>query len=430
MSEARLEVQQSQKLSQVMTTALRLLSFDLQEMSEYMARQIQENPSLEYVPPLRSPQDFAQKVRVHYSTALDDPDRDPGELPAPETAYADLEQQLRLMGLDRNVRHLAVRMLHMLNARGYFTQDLDEFAVETGVPLSLVKSALHAIQSLEPAGIGARDIEECLSLQLAQRGNVDPLCYDLIKSYLLEISKGNFRQIARETGATIAHVQQCVDIVRTLTPIPCILREESSQYIMPEFSVESDAQGELTIVFHNDYYPTFRADPTFLRLTETLNGQEKAWARKMIESTSQLIRAIETRQSTIEKVAHIIVREQRPFFLGQYSLLPLRCDTVAQELGVHESTVYRAIQNKYLYCARGTFPLQHFFQREYSGGTSAARVKDIIRELCASDPKLSDRRITEILEQRGISLSRRTVAKYRFQMDITSSFERKNNGKE
>ena len=408
-----------------MQTALHLLSCDLTELSEYMVRQIQENPSLEYIPPVRSPQDYAQKVRIHYSASMDDPDRDPGETAAPETAYADLEQQLRLSELNKETQHLAVRMLHMLNTRGYFTQDLDEFALEMGVSLPLVKAALHAIQTLEPVGIGARDIEECLTLQLAQRDNVDPLCYDLIKSYLLEISKGNYRLISRETGATIAHVRQCVDIIRTLNPIPCILREETSQYIMPEFSVETDDRGELTIVFYNDYYPSFRADPTFLRLAETLNGQEKTWARKMIDSTSQLIRAIEMRQTTIERIAGVIVREQKPFFLGQYSLMPLRCDTVAEELGVHESTVYRAIQNKYLYCARGTFPLQHFFQREYSGGTSAARVKEIIRELCTADSRLSDRQITETLEQRGIRLSRRTVAKYRSQMNITSSFERK-----
>lgn len=425
MTQTKLEVQQTQKLSQSMQTALHLLSCDLTELSEYMVRQIQENPSLEYIPPVRSPQDYAQKVRIHYSASMDDPDRDPGETAAPETAYADLEQQLRLSELNKETQHLAVRMLHMLNTRGYFTQDLDEFALEMGVSLPLVKAALHAIQTLEPVGIGARDIEECLTLQLAQRDNVDPLCYDLIKSYLLEISKGNYRLISRETGATIAHVRQCVDIIRTLNPIPCILREETSQYIMPEFSVETDDRGELTIVFYNDYYPSFRADPTFLRLAETLNGQEKTWARKMIDSTSQLIRAIEMRQTTIERIAGVIVREQKPFFLGQYSLMPLRCDTVAEELGVHESTVYRAIQNKYLYCARGTFPLQHFFQREYSGGTSAARVKEIIRELCTADSRLSDRQITETLEQRGIRLSRRTVAKYRSQMNITSSFERK-----
>gem|GEM_PF-1432864 len=428
LSETRLEIRQSQKLSQHMQTALQLLSFDLTELSAYMTRQIQENPSLEYVPPVRPPQDFAQEVRIRYRPSSSDPDRDPGDTAAPETAYDDLEQQLRLAGIDRETCHLAVRMVHLLNPRGYFTQDLDEFAVETGVPLSLAKAALHAIQGLEPAGIGARNVEECLALQLAQREQVDPLCYDLIKSYLLEISKGNYRLIARETGATIAHVKQCVDVIRTLTPIPCMLREEKAQYIMPEFSVEADAQDNLTIVFHNDYYPNFRTDPTFLRLAETLSGHEKAWAKKMIETTSLLIQAIEMRQSTIEQVANIIVREQRPFFLGQYSLLPLRCDIVAAELGIHESTVYRAIKNKYLYCSRGTFPLQSFFQREYAGGISAARVKEMIRELCASDSQMSDRRISEILEERGIKLSRRTVAKYRSQMDITSSYERNPKG--
>ena len=424
MTQTRLEVQQAQKLSQNMQTALHLLSCDLTELSVYIGRQVQENPSLEYIPPVRSPQDYARSVRIHYKSSMDDPDHDPGETAAPETAYADLEQQLRLAGLEPDTRHLAIRMLHMLNTRGYFTQDLDEFALETGVPLTLVKAALHAIQSLDPPGIGARDIEECLVLQLARRERVDPLCYDLIKSYLLDISKGNYRQIARETGATVAHVHQCVEVIRGLTPIPCMLREEAAQYIMPEFSVETDENGELSLVFHNDYYPTFRADPAFLRLAETLKGDEKAWAKRMIDSTTQLIRAMEMRQTTIERVAGVILREQRPFFLGQYSLLPLRCDEVAAELGVHESTVYRAIQNKYLYCARGTFPLSHFFQRRYSGGTSAARVKEIIRELCAGNSRLSDREITEDLERRGIQLSRRTVAKYRSQMDITSSFER------
>ena len=113
------------------------------------------------------------------------------------------------------------------------------------------------------------------------------------------------------------------------------------------------------------------------------------------------------------------------FFLGQYSLVPLRVDDAAAEIGVHETTVYRAIQGKYLTCARGTYPLNHFFQKEIAGGTSAARVKEIIRELCAENGRMSDRAIAEALEKQGISLSRRTVAKYRSQMDIDSSFRRR-----
>ena len=183
-------------------------------------------------------------------------------------------------------------------------------------------------------------------------------------------------------------------------------------------------------MFHNDYYPSFRPDPTFQRLAETLAGTEAAYARQMQSDAAQMIRAAEMRQSTMEKIAGIIVREQRAFFLGQYSLMPLRIDDCAWELGVHETTFYRALQNKYLYCARGTFPLSHFFQKSLSEGVSTERVKEIIREICQRDDRLSDRAITEELEKRGISLSRRTVAKYRSQLDISSSFTRSTNRKE
>ena len=420
MSETRLEIRQSQHLSQSLQTALRLLTMDLDGLSEYLARQVQENPALEYVPPARSPQDYARIVRTRWRGG-EGRQEDPA---APVTAYEDLEEQLRLSDLPAGTRRLAVRMLHQLTPRGYFTQDLDEFALETGVPHGQAREALEAIQALEPAGIGARSVEECLSLQLARMDGVDPLCYELIRGYLLEIGKGNYRKIARETGATAVHAQKCVELIRTLSPAPCSLREETVQYIMPEFSVEADADGRLTLVFHNDYYPTFRTDENFRRLSETLTGEEQAFARKLLASSSQLVRAVELRQTTMEKVARVILREQRAFFLGQYSLLPLRCDDVARELEVHESTVYRAIQGKYLYCARGTYPLSHFFQREYAGGTSSARVKELIRELCAGDGHLSDREITEALEKRGIKLSRRTVAKYRSQLNIASSFVR------
>jgi RNA polymerase sigma-54 factor len=132
----------------------------------------------------------------------------------------------------------------------------------------------------------------------------------------------------------------------------------------------------------------------------------------------------------MEKVARIIVREQRAFFLGEYSLLPLRIEDAALEIGVHETTVYRALQGKYLCCTRGTFPLAHFFQKEVSGGVSTQRVKEMILDICRGDTKLSDRAIADALKARGVSLSRRTVAKYRAQMNIDSSFRRSAEEKE
>ena len=429
MTENRLEVQQSQKLSQGLQTVIHLLSLDLDDLSEYMLNAVQENPALEYVPPQKSAKDYAIQVRTRFHGSRGD--FSSTEIPAAtDTAMEDLEQQLHLSGLDDNTVRIAEHMLHQLSPRGYFTQELDEFAVEAGVSREMSQRALEALQSLEPAGIGARTVEECLELQLRTKHDVDPLCYDLIRMHLLDIGKGNLRQIAKETGATLAHVRQCVDTIRSLNPAPCSLRNENVQYIMPEFSVEADADGQLTIQFNNDYYPTFRTDANFQRLAETLNGDEAAYARRMQASASQLIRAVEMRQSTMEKVAGIILREQHAFFLGQYSLVPYRIDEAAREIGVHEATIYRVIQGKYLSCARGIFPLNYFFQREITGGVSTARVKEIIQEICRCNDRISDRAISEELEKRGITLSRRTVAKYRSQMEIDSSFHRNIHEKE
>jgi len=404
-----------------MQTAIHMLSLDLDELSAYMRKAIQENPALEFVPPQKSAHDYAVFVKTRYSGGRGEYRRP--DVAAPVSTVDELAQQLRLAGLDDQTRRLAVRMLHTLSPRGYFTQELDAFAVEAGVSPDAAQRALDALQALEPAGIGARSVEECLTLQLREKPDADPLCYDLIRVHLLDIGRGALRQIARETGAPMARVLACVDVIRSLTPSPCSLSTEAVQYIMPEFSVEADADGQLTILFHNDYYPSFRQDETFMRLSGTLEGEELAFARRVQASASQLIRAIEMRQSTMEKVARIITREQRAFFLGQYSLLPLRIEDAAREIGVHETTVYRALQGKYLYCARGTFPLSHFFQKEVSGGISTARVKEMIGDICRAG-SLSDRAIAEALEKRGVNLSRRTVAKYRAQMNIDSSFRR------
>lgn len=423
MTENRLEVQQTQKLSQSLQTVITLLSLDLDGLSDSMLKAVQENPALEYVPPQKSAQDYALHVKARFRGGRGDY-RNPDVASSADTAMEDLEQQLRMCGLDAPTARVAEVMLHMLSPRGYFTQELDAFAAEAGLPIGVVRNALEAIQMLEPAGVGARTVEECLTLQLQARPGVDPLCYDLVRIHLLDIGKGNLRQIAKETGATMAHVKACVDVIRGLNPIPCSLHNETVQYIMPEFSVEAGTDGALSIQFHNDFYPSFRQDENFGKLAEMLDGEALAYARRMQASANQLIHAIEMRQTTMEKVARIIVREQRAFFLGQYSLVPLRIDDAAREIGVHETTVYRALQNKYLYCARGIFPLSFFFQKDVSGGTSTVRIKELIRELCRENGKMSDRAIAEALEKRGISLSRRTVAKYRSRMEIDSSFRR------
>ncbi len=424
-SETRLEMQQTQKLSQSMQMVIHLLSLDLNSLSEFMIKATGENPALEYVPPKRSAFDYAVRMQGRMGSGGGNREGAIEAVPAVTTAMEDLEQQLRLSELDRDVYQTALQMLWTLTPRGYFTTGLGAFAAEVGVSHETAKKALAAVQSLEPPGIGARNVEECLELQLRAKADVDPLCFDLVRIYLLEIGKGDLRQIAKETGTSVPRVRRCVEVIKSLTPAPCSLREEPVQYIVPEFAVEVDVDGHLTIQFYSDYYPTFRQDENFRKLTEVMNKEDAAYAHKLLRSASQILRAIDMRQSTMEKVARIIVERQQAFFRGQYSLLPLRIDAVAKELGVHETTVYRTIQNKYLYCARGIFPLSHFFQRDVTEGNSADRIKDAIRTICSEDDKLSDQKIADALDKQGIRISRRTVAKYRAQMEIGSSYQRK-----
>lgn len=420
-----LQVDQSQHLSQTLQESIHLLSFDLFELNDYLTKAVQENPALEYVPAARSPQDYALQLRTRFrSSRASAQEAHPIDAPQPVTMMEDLEEQLRFAGLDGNTYKVAHDMLWRLNSRGYFPQDLSDYAVEMNITESVAARALTAIQALEPVGIGARNVEECLRLQLDARQGVDPLCYDLIKVHLLDIGKGNLRQIAKETGATTSRINACIETIRSLNPVPCVLSEGETEFIIPEFSVVQDESGELSIQFGNDYFPSFRQDANFRRLSESLTGDEQEYARKMLGEADQLLHAVDMRQRTMEKVARIIVREQHAFFLGQYSLLPLRCDLVASEIGVHESTVYRAVQNKYLSCAKGTFALSHFFQREVSGGVSTERTKEMIAEICKEHGRISDQKIADMLADRGVKISRRTVQKYRSNMAIDSSFYR------
>ena len=304
----RLEVQQTQKLSQNLQTAIHLLTLDLDGLSDYVSQAIQENPALEYVPPKKSAQDYAMRVRTRYRGSRGEYSGD-SQTASPETPLADLEQQLRLSDLDTWTFRAADSVLHLLTNRGYFEQDLNEFAAEAGVDPGTAEAALKAIQALEPAGIGARTVEECLCLQLRDRPDADPLCRELICHHLEDISRGKIKEIAKATGATQARIRACVETIRSLNPSPCSLREEAVQYIMPEFSVEKGPDGKLSILFHNDYYPSFRQDVNFMRLTETLQGEEETYARRMQTSAAQLIRAVEMRQATMEKLAKMPSRE-------------------------------------------------------------------------------------------------------------------------
>ena len=424
MPENRQELSQGQRLSQGLQTALRLLACDLDGLDRELRAAVQENPALELVPPEGDIPEIALRLRMG-------PARE-GRRPEAAAGYsqmAQLEQQLRLSRLAPDVLEAALAVLHSLNPRGYFIQPLREFAEETGYAPELCKRGLHAVQALEPPGVGARDVAECLTLQLAARPDADPLCAVIARGYLMETARKDYAAIAEETGADRARVRACCAVIASLTPAPVSLSEEPVRYIVPEFAVERDGEDRLAAVFTSRAYPRLATDPVFTRLAAGGDAEAAAYARERLAAAAALQRAVGLREATLKKLAALILREQRAFFLSQYSLVPLSAKDAAGELGVSESTVYRAIRGKYLWCSRGTFPLSHFFQKEVAGGVSRARTKELIEALCAGDGSLSDRAIADALAARGISVSRRTVAKYRTELGIDSSFRRNAAGK-
>jgi RNA polymerase sigma-54 factor len=423
LAQQRLELKQQQKLSLSMQTIIHLLSLDYESLAEYMAKAVEENPALEYVPPVKSPMELTR----FYSRTIKAPaDYDwRTNIPNPVNPLMDLEEQLRLSVHNENTKRIGLDILHSLDRRGYFTQKPKEMADDLGVSLKEFDSALRAVQALEPAGVGARNIEECLLLQLKAHKIDNPLCEELVLNHLPNIAKNRLKHIAKKTGADIQNIEKCIQIIRKLTPTPCSLSQGQVEYIIPEFTVNVDERDQLSLTFHRDYFPSFRPDASFVALIRQLEGDELAYARQLLNKAKQLIRAAQMRTSTIEKVANAIIKVQRPFFLGNDTLYALSYQEVANNLAVHESTIYRTVQNKYLACSQGLYPLSHFFQRQVGGNKSVATVKEMIKQLCKDGNKLSDQKIAEVLETRGVSISRRTVNKYRTQMNIASSYQRK-----
>ena len=412
MPQVRQQISQSQKLSQSVCTAIHLLTMGTEELTEEINRAAAENPALEVAPPRLSPSGgkgspFSQEMPIA----------------AKNSPLEDLKHQLKLAVSDPRLFSCALHLLYSLDSRGYLQQSLSSFAREEGISTLMAQKAMEAIQALEPAGIGARDLTECLLLQLKARPDTDPLCAEIVREYLERAAFGDDRTIARELGVTPERIENCMVVIRGLNPAPVDLDVSDISYVVPEFEVEWQPEGLPRITFFNDYFPTLRTDDDFLHLASSLSGEDKAFARKYILSARQLIRAVDLRQTTMEKLAKCIVKKQSAFFSGQGVLMPLTATEVAETLQVHPTTVYRAIRGKYLRCDQGTFPLSTFLQREISG-YSTYDVQRRVKEMCTENPKLSDRLIGERLKEEGISVARRTIAKYRAQMALCSSYFR------
>jgi RNA polymerase sigma-54 factor len=339
--------------------------------------------------------------------------------------------QLNQTVLNTNDRKTAELIIGNIDDNGFLQTTPEEMALNTGIPKEDFENMLTLIQSFYPPGVGARDLRECLLIQLKREGKQSSLEYKIIAEHMEDLGKRRFPEIARRMGISVEQVQKCANTIAQLEPRPGqIFAEAPQNYVLPDVTVEK-VNGQYQIILNSEQVPRLRISNTYKDImAQDGNGSEvKDYIRDKIRSGKFLIKSIHQRQQTISNIAHEIVSRQREFLdRGTAYLKPMTMVQIADAVGVHETTVSRAISGKYISTPQGVFEMKYFFTPGYqtaSGGTmSNTSVKEAIMDLVKSESgnsPLSDKEIVEILSERGIPIARRTVAKYRTELNILPS---------
>ena len=441
--ELSLEMKLQQKLSPQMIQSMEILQMGTQELQEYVERTLMENPTLE-LEPESAPRERSELLRkLEWLNATDRQNRSYHHEAPPdltdtipdlesENLYDHLRQQIDMRSLSPRLGIAVDCVLTGLDRNGYLDETTEELALRCGQNIELIVRAEQLIRTLEPAGVAARSLSECLSIQLQRAGHTG-LALTIVQNHLEDLAQNHYHIISKKTGASRADIQTACDLIRSLNPRPgsAYAPREAPGYIIPDLLV-AEVNGELNIIVGDDFLPVLCVSSYYHSLLiETDDREVRDYLEDKVRQASHLIKSIEQRKSTLLNCAQVIVARQSDFFRGQGHLSPLVLADVANELGIHESTVSRAVKGKYLQCKRGVLPLAHFFSRAVAGneeGVSSQMVKDAIRSLVDGEDKkhpLSDQKLCDLLAARGISVSRRTIAKYRDELDIPSTQARR-----
>ncbi|RMH04366.1 MAG: RNA polymerase sigma-54 factor [Nitrospirae bacterium] len=358
--------------------------------------------------------------------------------------------QLRLSSLDEHDKALGAMVIGNLDEDGYLRTPLQEIAQDAKVPLEKMEAILGHIQTFDPPGVGARSLVECLLIQLkhlqqdpigetVMSGSAEQqaLAETLIQKYLPELQKKRYATVAKELGVSLDEVCQAVHVIEGLEPKPGRpYFSEESQIIVPDVYVFKN-EGEWVVMLNEDGLPRVRINPYYKRLMshDEDGGTTRAYLEEKMRAAQWILRSIDQRNKTILKVVKSLVKFQEPFLeKGIQYLKPLVLRQVAEDVGMHESTISRVTTNKYMYCPQGMLELKFFFnagiQRAEPGAEelSSLTVREMIREMVSQENParpLKDQEIVLRLRNRGIVIARRTVAKYRAELNIAPASQRK-----
>jgi RNA polymerase sigma-54 factor len=357
-------------------------------------------------------------------------------LSSPETLSGHLHDQLALVALPEAVRDAAETIIGNLDENGYLMLSPEEIAASVDHLPADVAEALRVVQTLDPAGVASSDLRECLLLQLESRGGKGGVAWQIVADHLKLVELRQLKEIARLLHRPLEHIQIAVDVIRHLDPRPGLRYSgPGARQVEPDIYISKDGEDYLISV-NDDDIPQLRLNPQYRRMLDRdqePNRDVRNYVKERYASAIQLMKNIEQRKQTILKVCQSVVRRQMDFLeQGIDFLKPMMIKEIAEEIGVHPSTVSRAVSNKYAHTPQGVFELRYFFseavQGPSGGGTPLLilkrRVKKMIEEEDSAHP-LTDEQITDRLQSEGIQVTRRTVAKYREDMHIPSTHQRR-----
>lgn len=424
---------QTQKLAmtQRLQQSIQVLQFSIDELTEFVEAEALENPLIEISQP---------NYTMNYSKPRSSTGKEMEYLSQiPDTTISLFEyllDQVHLNYRDTYLRTLVLFLIEHIDLNGYLKLSLEEAQEKTGATSIQMLDALTLIQQLDPAGVGARDLRECLMLQIERDDYAPELAYIMLEESFEELVHRKWELIAKHFAITLQEVQQVFDYIQTLTPTPgAAFGSTEGLYIIPDLSVKikdeqlrltSNRQGMPEVKFQQHYFDQMakNKEPEVLKYLKE-KQQDFEWLQKTIQQ----------RGDTILRVGEAIIRHQQDFFFDEKRpIKPLILKEVAEELAIHESTVSRAVNGKYLETEFGVFELKTFFsqkatnQSETGEDLSTATVKQRLKTLVEEEDKrkpLSDQKLVELLEKEAIAISRRTVAKYRDALGIPSSSKRK-----
>ncbi|MFK0086702.1 RNA polymerase factor sigma-54 [Pseudomonas sp. NPDC090755] len=360
---------------------------------------------------------------------------------AGESLQSHLLWQLNLAPMSDTDRLIAVTLIDCINNQGYLDESLEEicesFDPELDIELDEVEAVLHRIQQFEPAGIGARNLSECLLLQLRQLPASTPWMAEaqrLVKDYIDLLGSRDYSQLMRRMKLKEEELRQVIELVQSLNPRPGSQIESSeAEYVVPDVIVRKDNERWL-VELNQEAVPRLRVNPQyagFVRRADT--SADNTFMRNQLQEARWFIKSLQSRNETLMKVATQIVEHQRGFLdHGDEAMKPLVLHDIAEAVGMHESTISRVTTQKYMHTPRGIYELKYFFSSHVStsegGECSSTAIRAIIKKLVAAENQkkpLSDSKIAGLLEAQGIQVARRTVAKYRESLGIAPSSERK-----